>query len=146
MPTAARMAGAVVFGILAWFISEMVKPLMPDGTDFGRFSEYNIMIGILSGWIVMGTRSNEGSRAAVGGGLTTAIAMMFWGLLIYSVVEMIKLSFRKHYPGPVEAVVGVFELGFEYGTMIATPSIIGTLLVCGAIGGAFCSWVAQRWS
>lgn len=146
MPTAARMAGAVVFGILAWFVSELVKPLMEEGTSFGLFSQYNAIIGILCGWVIMGPRASGGNKEAIGGGLTTSIALMFWGLVIYSIVEMITLSMRMHYDGPVEAVVGIFQLAIEYGVMIATPEVIGTMIVGGMLGGMLCGWVARRWS
>ena len=145
MPTAARMAGAVFFGILAWLISEMVKPLMPEGTGFGLFSEYNIAIGVLAGWIVMGTRADDGNRVAIGGGLTTSFAMMFWGLLIYSIIKMVKESLRMHYKGPVEAVIGTCRRICNKNLMLATPQIIGVVLIGGGLGGAFCGWVARRW-
>ena len=145
MPTAARMTGLVLFGVLAWLVSEQVKPLFPDGTNFGRFSEYNALIGMVCGWVVMGPRAGEGRGGAVGGGITTTVAVLFWGLLLHSIAEMLRLSLRKHYDGPVEAVVGVIQLAIEYVILIGTVPVMGTLFVGGIISGAICGWVARRW-
>ena len=37
MPTAAKLAAAILFGVLTWYVSELVTSLFPDRTDFGRF-------------------------------------------------------------------------------------------------------------
>jgi len=139
------MAGAIVFAILAWILSELVKPLLPEGLNVGNFSEYNIIIGIICGWVVMGPRAIGGYAEALGGGVTTSIVMLAWGLLIYSVIEMVKQSFRMHYKGPIEAVVGIFEIGFGYGAMLGTVGFITTLIAGGALCGLACGWVAKRW-
>jgi len=145
MPTASKLIAAVIFAALAWFTSELIKPLMPEGTPLAWFSQGNALIGAACGWIVMGPRAGEGLRASIGGGLTTAAAMVFWGLLIHSIVEMIKLSLRKHYDGPVEAVIGAFQLALDFGKTIATPDVIITLVVGGILGGWLTEWVARRW-
>ena len=145
MPSAIRLAGLVVFAIMTWIVSEQVKPLFPEGTDFGKFSIYNMVLGGVIGWIFMKPVVAERRGGALSAGVTTAVAIIFWVLLLHSIREMISLSLRKQYDGPVEAVVGVFEIMLEYGALIATPTIIGTIVFFAVVGGMFCGGVARRW-
>ena len=145
MPSAIRLAGLVFFAILAWSVSEMTKPLLPEGTNFGRMSEYIAAIGGIMGWVLVTPRMGERMNSSISAGLTAAIATTFWSLLMVSVYAMLKQSLRMAYDGPVEAVVGVFQLMFEFGQLIATPAIIGTILIGGIVGGIFARAVAKRW-
>lgn len=145
MPSAGRFVGAILFGMIAWFISELFKPLMPEGTGFGRFSEYNAVIGIVLGWSMLGLRSHANRNSSIGAGITTAVAVLFWGLLLHCIAEMLKLSMRNRYDGPVEAVVGVFQLMIEYAIMLATPEILAVSLIGGLITGMFSGWAERRW-
>lgn len=145
MPSAGRFVGALFFGFIAWYVSELFKPLMPEGTSFGRFSEFNSVIGIVLGWMMLGLRAHANRNTSISAGLTTAVAVLFWGLLIHSVIEMLKLSLRKRYDGPVEAVVGVFQLMIKYTIMMATPEIIGVLVIGGILTGMLSGWAERRW-
>jgi len=145
MPSAIRLAGLVVFAIMTWVVSEQVKPLFPEGTDFGKFSIYNAILGGIIGWIFMKPIVIERRLGAISAGLTAAVAILFWVLLLHSVREMISLSLRKQYDGPVEAVVGVFQIMLEYGALIATPTIITTIVIFSVFGGMFCGGVGRRW-
>jgi len=145
MPTAAKLVAALYFGALAWFTSHLVIPLLPESTPTAFFPEGNFLIGFVSGWTVMGPRAGFGMRMAIGGGLTTVATMVFWALLIHSIMSMIKLSLLKHYKDPFEAVVGVFQIALEYGMLIVTPTIIGTLIIGGIFGGWLAELAARRW-
>lgn len=145
MPSAGRFVGVIIFGFIAWYVSELFKPLMPEGTSFGRFSEYNAVIGMVLGWVMLGLRSHPDRKASMAAGVTTSISVWFWGVLIHSGIEMIKLSMRKRYDGPVEALVGMVQLMIKYAMMMATPEIIGVLLVGGLLGGMFSGWAERRW-
>jgi len=146
MPSAIRLAGFVVFAGIAWILSEMVVPLMPEGSNPGYFSIYNIGLGAILGWVMMKPEVARKPSGPVGAGITAAVALVFWGLFLYSLVEMLKQSMRMRYDGPVEAVVNIFQLMLEYGLMISTPAFGITMLVLGTLGGAFCGGVARRWS
>jgi hypothetical protein len=145
MPTASRLFGAIFYAALTWYVSELFKPLMPEGTNFGRFSEYNALIGLVCGWVYMGLRYGNKTSSAIGSGLTTMFTTLFWVLLLNAIREMIRLSLRKQYDGPVDAVVGVFQLMIKFGQMLLTPEIIITLLLAGAVGGIISGWASRRW-
>lgn len=145
MPTAGRFVGAILFGFIAWYVSELFKPTMPEGTSFGSFSEYNSLIGMVLGWVMLGPRSHSNRNASIGAGLTTAVAVVFWGLLIHAGIEMIKLSLRKRYDGAGEALIGVLELMGKYGQMMLTPEILITLIGGGMVVGSLSGWAERRW-
>jgi hypothetical protein len=54
MPTAAKLAAAILFGALAWLASELAIPFFPEGAAVGRFAEWNAAIGAVIGWRVAG--------------------------------------------------------------------------------------------
>ena len=146
MPTAARGVAALMMAVLAWYASEMFRPLMPEGTNFGWFNEVNVALGLLCGWIVTGPRLGRGYSEGLSAGLTGVAAMVVWALFLQSFNEMLRLALERRYDGPVEGLVAIFEIGIDYGaTMIHVPLIV--LLVGGAIViGLVSEWVSHRWS
>ena len=55
MPDAARLAAALSLALLAFIVSGMYMPLMPEGTDFGYFTWINMRWGCWSaGWSWVG--------------------------------------------------------------------------------------------
>ena len=54
MPDAARLIAALCIGGIAYVVSLQIMPLMPESTDFGAFAYINTIIGICTGWSVMG--------------------------------------------------------------------------------------------
>lgn len=145
MPTTGRGVAAILMAILAWYASEMFRPLMPEGTGFGWFNEVNVALGLLSGWIVIGSRLNYGYSTALGAGLTGVGAMVFWAVFLQSFNEMLRLALEKRYDGPVEGIIAIFEIGIDYlFTMWHIPLIV-LLVVGGIVIGLVSEWVARRW-
>lgn len=145
MPTSAKLAAAVLFAALAWWVSELAKPLFPEGTDLGLFAEYNAAIGAVIGWRVAGARARTTWPNAVAYGLTAAAGTVILTLLLYSTMIMLSQSTRKVYEGPVEALVDVVRLMLENTRFIGTPEILATLIVGGVLGGLATEWVARNY-
>ena len=143
MPTFARLVAAVLFAALAWWTSELIKPLMPDEKPMGRFSELNAVIGLVVGWRVLGSRAGNGYNAAIGISLTAIAALVFWGLLLNSTIVMVQLSLRKSYDGAVEAVVGVVDLMAVHGQIMLDGTVIGTLVIGGLVAGMISEWASR---
>ena len=79
MPTGARLMAAISLAVLAFVLSGMVVPLMPESTDFGYFLPLNVFLGLVVGWRVMGKR--VGVALVVGAviaGLLTEFAFNRW--------------------------------------------------------------------
>lgn len=145
MPTAAKLFAALAFAVTGFVAAEMFKPGMSDGTPFGHFSLIVAAIGGLTGWMVMGGLAGKGYMAAGGSGLRTSVTVVFWVLLAFSVVEMIKLSTKMRYDGPMDAIIGVFQLMLDYGRLVLRPPVLAALAIGGILGGMLTEWAARRW-
>ncbi len=145
MPTAAKLAAAILFGALAWWVSEMIKPLFPEGTDLGRFAEYNAALGAIIGWRVAGTRARTTWPNAVAYGITTAVEMVAVALLIYSTLRMLSQSTRMVYEGPIEALADVARMMLEDLRFVTSPEILVSLAVGGVVAGLATEWVARNY-
>ena len=146
MPTAAKMAAAVFLGAVAWYASDLIRPLMPEGTDFGWFNYVNLALGLLCGWFVTGTRVGRSYFESFSAGLTGMAALVFWALFLQSFNEMLKLALQRRYEGPVEAIVAIFEIGVDFGSHLLDAKLIIVLLVGGVISGVAAEWASRRWS
>ena len=74
------------------------------------------------------------------------MTVVFFTLLGFSIYLMVKKSYKMAYDGPMEAVLGVFQLMMEYGQMMLVPDVLGVLAVGGALGGVVTEWAGRRWA
>ncbi|MBC7141843.1 MAG: TrgA family protein [Rhodobacteraceae bacterium] len=145
MPTAAKLFAAFAFAVVAFFTAEIFKPHMPEGTKFGYFSFVSALIGFVGGWRVMGPEAGHGNWQAVNSGLKTSAVMVGLALIIFSTYEMFLLAFRPAYKGPMEAIVGIFELAIDFLLRMIAWDVIAVLIVGGALAGLLSEWAARRW-
>ena len=147
MPTAAKAMAGLAFALVAFLAAQAVKApgVMPEGTQFGWFSEITAGIGFLCGWIVMGGLVGKGYPEAVASGLRVSVTILFWALLGFAIYDMVLQSMKMRYHGPMEAVLDVFNIMMVNGRRILTVEILGVLAVGGAIGGALAEWAGRRW-
>ncbi len=146
MPTGGKLIAAIAFAALAYFITDLVKPLLPEGSRVGWFSPVNAVIGLAMGWTIIGRGAGKTFRQSYGYGLTTLAAIAFWALLCWSGYEMIRRSARLYYDGPVDALQEMAQLFLDYGKLAAVQEVIWPAIV----GALFMSWLteffARRWS
>ncbi len=145
MPTAARLVAALLLAIFGWIISDLIRPLLPEGTDFGLFNYINLILGLWVGWVVMGRRAGRGFVQGINNGLTGMAVLFLWGLGFHATAEMFKLAMRNRYDGPMEAITAIFLIASEYGVLIATPLVLGTALVGALIIGPAADFAAKHW-
>lgn len=146
MPTMGRLVGAILFGALAWYVTLLIMPLFPEGTNLGWFQEVNTAIGLFAGWTIAGPRAGTGYVACFSYGLTTLVAMVVMALFFNSFVVMIERSLRKRYKGPGEAVTDVFALFMDHAALMATGAILTTLLIGGLVAGLVTEFFGKRFS
>ncbi len=146
LPTAARLVAALSLGALGWFASDLVRPLMPEGTAFGWFNYVNAILGLLCGWLVIGSRAGRGMTEALANGLTGVLAMIIWGFFLQSFNLMLKQSMENRFDGPIEAIVGIFSNALDYAQYLIDPMLIGVLLIGGMICGVLAEAASRRWS
>ena len=145
MPNAAALCAAVSLAVIAFVVSRQIMPLFPDGKDFGYFTLINMSIGLAVGWRVMAPRVGKGFTAGINNGLTGVVVMVFWGLFVQGCYEMFRLAMRNRYDGPFEAVLAIFEIGYDYAVFIAQPNIILTLLIGAICAGLVTEHVSRIW-
>lgn len=145
MPTAAKLAAAAAFAIVAAIAAHLFIPALPEGTPPGWLREVSAAIGLLCGWWIMGNRVGKGYGEAAGSGILTSALSLFWVMLVFSIVTMIKRSMRMLYDGPMDAVIGVFDLMLDYGALLAAPATPVALILGGILGGWFTEWAGRRW-
>ncbi len=139
MPTAGRLAGALAFLIYGWYIGIALGPFFPEGNPPDFIIPMSIIVGILCGWMIVGTRADKGYVAAVGHGLTGAFAFIFWIIFLVSFYNMIRKSLRRLYDGPMDAVVDVFALMVKFGNDLLDVNLI----IAVASGGIICAFLAE---
>ncbi|UWQ80802.1 TrgA family protein [Leisingera sp. S132] len=145
MPTGARLAAAISLATLAFIVSFLVMPQLPEGTNFGYFVHINVVLGLLCGWIFMGKRAGRGVVPAINNGLTGMAVLVLWALFVQGAWEMFRLAMRHRYGGPFEALSQIFVIGMEYFFLIAVPSVLIPLVVGGALAGLVTENASQRW-
>ncbi|MDX5402987.1 MAG: TrgA family protein [Rhodobacterales bacterium] len=145
MFTAPRLVAAVLLAGVGFVASDLIRPLMPEGTQFGWFNYVNAVLGAIMGWVVIGKRIGRGVSAAVGNGVTGAAALIFWGLFTQSVNEMLRLSLRRRYDGPVEALTDMLRIGAEWALTIATVPVMGTIFIGGIVAAVLAEVSARHW-
>ncbi len=147
MPTAARLFAAIGFAIVAFFATESFKFLLPEGSSTGAMSLFNLSLGAIVGWLVMGRLAGDGYKNAMAHGLRTGAVLTFYALFFQCTWEMLRISTRSRYDGPVEAIAGVFEQIYKYGSMAVTSVEVMVILVVGSVLAAWLSeWANERWN
>ena len=145
MPTVARLVAALLLALLAVAVSEMIKPLLPEGTNFGYFTWINAGLGVLCGWVTIGRRLGRGIGVAVGTGLTGMGTMVFWAIILQAGYEMLRVSLRSRYRGPVEGLENMVRIAVEHVQLVLTPHIAATLLAGGVVAGVAAELAHRRW-
>lgn len=142
MPTAAKLMSAIALALVAFIVSEQVKPLLPEGTDFGYFSFVNAGFAAYVGWKLIGKRAGRGVMRSINNGLTGMVAMVLLVLFVQSFWIMFENSRKLRYDSVSEAIQSIFSMMTEYGLLLLQVNIITTL-----IGGAvFCGLLAEATS
>tara|TARA_R110002012_G_scaffold311434_1_gene520941 strand:- start:1 stop:420 length:420 start_codon:yes stop_codon:yes gene_type:complete len=137
---------AISLAVLAFILSGMVVPLMPESTDFGYFLPLNIVLGLLVGWTVMGRRAGRGITAAINNGLAGVFVLILWAIFLQAANEMVRRALRNRYDHPFEAIVAIFQIGAEFGLIIATVPMAVALVVGAVISGLLTEFAYNRWS
>ena len=145
MPTAARLVAAASLALIAFIMSGQIMPLMPEGTDFGYFTLINVALGMACGWVVMGKRAGRGMTSAINNGLTGMATLVFWGLFVQGVNEMVRRAMRNRYDDPFEAILAIFKIGAEYGMTIFVPNVIATFLIGAIVAGLATDYAWKTW-
>ncbi len=139
MPTAGRLAGAVIFGLFGWYLAGITTPYFPLERPPSYWLPAVSLISLIVGWQVCGSRAGRGYNPAIGIGLTSSFVIGFCSLFLVSFNQMVANSLRLRYDGAMDAVVDVFDQMLVFATYFFDITIITTLVV----GGVICAWVVE---
>jgi hypothetical protein len=145
MPTAAKLVAALCFAAVGWLAANAHVPALGENPAVGPFRELTALLGLLIGWRVMGGLVGNGYGEAMGSGLRTSVTLAFFALLLFSTWLMVQDSLKMRYDGPMDAVLGVFELMMDQARKMLTVGVLGVLVLGGLIGGAAAEWARRRW-
>ncbi len=85
-------------------------------------------------------------RAALGYGLTSMAAAVFWCLFIFAGEEMIERSLDVRYHGPIQAIGDMIRLFLDYARLMAQPDVLIWLVVGALFAGTVTELSARKWS
>lgn len=145
MPDASKLIAAILIGIVALIVSYQIMPLMPDSTDFGSFVYVNTILGIATGWVIMGKRAGRGVTAAINNGLGGALMLVLWGLFIHSSYQMFDRAMDNWYNGAFTALAAIFQFMAEYALILIDPMVLFSLATGGIIAGLATEYAWRTW-
>ncbi|WP_294220270.1 TrgA family protein [uncultured Shimia sp.] len=138
-----KLVAASCLAITGGLVAEFVKPQMPEGSNPGQMTMICVVIGLVVGWRVMGRRA--GRSGAVELGLVGVVSLVFWGLLMFGLIEMLRLAMRRRLDEPVEALERAITVAMEYGLYLLHPTVLVTLAVSAVVSGYFTNFAARHW-
>ena len=145
MPTAGRLAGAVFYAALAGVLAWLLVPFFPEARAPAYWYPLCVGCGVLVGWVFVGPRTGQGFGPAIGTGLTGAVALAFWVLFLMSGADMVHLSMRGRYDGPMDAVTGIFAIMADYGLQFNGPVVLAVWLGGGILAGVLTDAFGSRY-
>ena len=146
MPTVARAVAALMMAVVGWVASEMIRPLMPEATNFGVFNYVNVGLGLIVGWRITGKSFGRGWSNGISAGLTGVVCLVVLGLFVQSFNKMLGMALDGRFGGLMEGINGIFLVATEYGVVLLDGPLIGFLVAAGLVIGAIGEWVSHRWS
>jgi hypothetical protein len=146
MPTAARLAAALCLALTALATTHNILPLLPEGQGIGRLYEINIGLGLLVGWITIGTRVGRGMWASINNGVTGGFILVFWALVVHGFSRMWKLSLRKKFGDPWDAVTGFFEEAVGFAGYLGDLNVLASLVIGAVVTGVIAELADRNFS
>jgi hypothetical protein len=113
--------------------------------NFGYFVPVNVVLGVLVGWISMGKRAGRGVSSAITNGVTGVFLLTLWALFLQACNEMVRLAMKNNYDGPFEAIAAIFQIGSEWGLILLTGPILGTMAVGAFVSGILTEYAWRTW-
>lgn len=145
MPTAAKLVSAILLAAIGWLCAELVKPLMPEGSDLTYLAPTCAAVGLVVGWGFLGPRADRGLGTAGSNAATIIVVQTFCTLFVFSFSEMISNSLRRRYDGAVEAVQDIFVIGYETAIEFTTAEIAATAILGAFITSTCAFYAARKW-
>jgi hypothetical protein len=145
MPTGAKAMAAISFAVVGFITALAYIPNMPEAGRAGSLPMMVAVLGAIVGWRVMGTSVGKGYFRAIGSGWKTIVVLVFFALLFSAIYEMLQLSVRMRYDGPLDAILDVFQRMMDRSVPLLTVPVLGAMVIGGAIAGMLTENASRRW-
>lgn len=145
MPTGAKLAAALSFAVVGWITTNYYVPNMPDVEIAGNVREGVALIGAIVGWRVMGPAAGKGYLEAAGSGIKTAVMVVFFALLLFSLYEMLMNSVKMRYDGAFDAIMDVFTTMGRRSEALLDVGVLVSIIVGGILAGMLTENASRRW-
>lgn len=147
MPTAAKLTGFLLFALIGAAVALRLPAYLPEGTKAGLLLPVTVAMAGLMGWRVAGTRSGGQSYAdAAATGVLTVTLSVLTLLLTFGLLEMLRLTQRMIYKGPMEAIIGIFEQAIKFAPLLLKTDLLLVMGLGGILAGLACEAAGRRWS
>ncbi|OYU19731.1 MAG: hypothetical protein CFE34_03695 [Rhodobacteraceae bacterium PARR1] len=146
MPTAAKLMGALLFALIGAAVALRLPAYLPEGMKIGLLLPITLSVSGLLGWRLAGPRSGQQSYSeAAATGLMTVTVTVVTLLLIFGLLEMLRLTQRMIYKGPMEAVIGIFEQAMKFAPHLWHSDLLLVMGIGGLLAGLACEVAGRRW-
>ncbi|WP_375263895.1 TrgA family protein [Palleronia sp.] len=144
MPTFSKLVAALILAAGAWWSGSVIL----SGPDLPvvarRFAEANAALGLILGWVVVGTSAGRGVVAAVSAGVSGGVALLVSSCALWSFLGMLRRALRTQYAGPVEGLVDAVRIMVEMAPFYFVPGALLGALGGGALAGIAAELLAER--
>ena len=145
MTTASKLVAALCMVFVAYWVTGIALPEIPEQYQPRGVGRVNILLGFYFGWTVMGKFISRGLNGAINATATTSIILFVVAIFVHSFRLMITHARRVWYDDAIEALADVFSLAIEL-----TGEVLTTEFVISYLGGTFVAalitqFAARRW-
>lgn len=146
MPTAAKLVAGISFACVGYFAAKTYLPGLPESYNAGYFVELNAALGFFVGWFVMGRQVGHDLRRAARFGFATSVSFAVWGILSFSVLEMVLRSLDKRYRMPQDALLNMVEIGWFFIATGLRLEFIVVMVLGGMLAGVLSEFADRIWN
>ncbi len=152
MPTPAKLTAAILFAALCWFVADtIVRDVLPEGVQVGRFREFLAFGGLLVGWRYIGraTTGPVGRGTTVShsitAGLGAALILSVLALILHAFWVMIGESLELSYTAIGPAATAWMGFLWKDVQTVADPVVIAMMFGGGAVVGLISGVAGRIW-
>jgi hypothetical protein len=145
MPTGAKAMAAVGFALVGFITAHTYVQNMEIPTEVGLLREVTAALGAIIGWRVMGNSVGKGYLRSVGAGWKTMLVLIFFALLSFGLYEMLQLSVKMRYDGPIEAILDVFQRMLDRSFPLLSLPVLSVMVIGGGLAGLLAENANRRW-
>lgn len=145
MPTAAKLVAAIILAITGYFTVQAVYPFLKEGQPDNWLLPVSVVVPIICAWRTTGRLVGKSYWAAANSGIYGLCVSVFFVVFTFAASEMLTLSMRKRYDGPMEAIVSMFGIWVEMAQRLLHVPVLIVLISGGVLAGLAAEWAHRKW-